>query len=89
MLRFCLKRIGACQELIFRDTLRRDDIRHFRLAACDSTGLIHDHDLRSAGLFQRCSRFKHYTVLGSESVADHDRDRSRKSERARAAYDEH
>ena len=73
----------------FLHALRRNDIRHTRLAARDRAGLIQRDDLRFPGFFQRNRRFEQNSVLRAEAVADHDRHRCGKSQRAGTGNDQH
>ena len=73
---------GKChgEEFLFGDSICREQISNFRLAAGDRTGLVQGNDLNLAGLFKRNGSFEQDTISGPHSVADHDRYRSSKSE---------
>ena len=73
---------GKChgEKLLFGDSVCREQISNFRLAAGDRTGLVQGNNLNLAGLFERNGSFEQDTIPGSHSIADHDRYRSSKSE---------
>ncbi len=75
---------GKChgEEFLFRNSICREQICHFWLTTGDRTGFVQGNDLDFACFFKRNSGFEQDTVLGTHSVADHDRYRSGKSERA-------
>ena len=75
---------GKChgEEFLFGNSICREQICHFRLTTGDCTGFVQGNDLDFACFFKRNSGFEQDTVLGTHSVADHDRYRSGKSERA-------
>ena len=89
MFALLLQCIGKLHELLSAPAFRRKDIGHSRLSRCDRTGLVQCNRLHLACLLQGNSGLKQDTVLGTLAVADHDRNRRCKSERARAADDQH
>ena len=68
------------EKLLFGDSVCREQISNFRLAAGNRTGFVQGNDLNLAGLFERNGSFEQDTISGPHSVADHDRYRSGKSE---------
>ena len=69
---------GKChgEKLLFGDSVCREQISNFRLAAGNRTGFVQGNDLNLAGLFERNGSFEQDTISGPHSVADHDRYRS-------------
>ena len=77
------------QEFILRNALAGENICDFRVAACDSAGLVEGDYLNTACLLKCCSGFEQDAVPRSDSAADHDGNRGGKSEGARTADDKY
>ena len=52
------------QQLLLRDALRREDVRHPGLAAGDGAGFVQGHDLHPARLLQGGGGFEQDAVFG-------------------------
>lgn len=78
-----LEGIGQREKLVFRNALRRENVRHLRFAGGDGARLVERHDLDAARLLERGRRLEENAVLCAEAAADHDRDRRREAQRAR------
>ena len=79
-------RIG--QQLLLRDSLRRQNVRHDGFSLCDRPGLVKGDDLHIAGLLQRFRGLIENAVFRSHAAADHDGDRGRETQSAGAADDQ-
>ena len=88
MLAFSFDGIRSMKQRILI-TVSRCYISDGRLTACDSSRFIENDRIRLSGFLERRCGFEEYSVFGSNSVSYHDRHRSGKSERARAAYNKH
>ena len=64
MLTFLLQGQGMGQQLLLRDALRREDVRHPGLAAGDGAGFVQGHDLHPARLLQGGGGFEQDAVFG-------------------------
>ena len=89
MLALCLQRDGCLQKLPLRHAVRRDEICDLRLAGGDGSGLVQGDDARPTRMLQTCRRFEQNAVFRAYAAADHDGDRRGKTQRARAADDQH
>ena len=89
MLALLLKRCCSREKHFFRDAFCGQEIRHLRLAGGDGTGLVEHDRIHAAGLLEGLRRLIQNAVLCAHTVADHDGDRRRQAECARAADDEH
>ena len=89
MLTAPLERISKREQLISADPICGNNIGHGRLAARYRAGLVERDYPGLAGIFERNCCLKQNSVLCADTVSDHYRDRSRKSERARTADDKH
>ena len=89
MLTLALERIREAQQLLRRDALRWEDVRHLRLAGRDRAGLVERDNFDAARLLEARRRLEQDAVLRAEAAAHHDGDRCREAERTRAADDEH
>ena len=89
MFTLLLKRKGAAEKRGLIPSVCRNYIRDLRLAGSDGSGLVQRDDLYPSGLFKRGRGLEQYSVFRSESAADHNCNRRRKPQRARAAYHQH
>ncbi len=89
VLAVCLQRIGKLQQAFLRKAVRGQNVRHFRLARGDRSGLIKRDDLHFAGGFQCFAGLEEDAGLCAHAVPDHDGDRCCQAERTGAGNNEH
>ena len=85
MLAFFLQCIGYSQKFRLAEFPVRDQIGHSGFSACNRTGFIQCHNLCFPGRFQRRRRLEEDPVLGAHTVAYHNGNRRRQSQRTGAA----
>ena len=83
------QRGGKGQQIMTRQAVGGDKIRYTRLASGDGAGFIECDNLGLAGFFERNGGLKKNAVLCTQTVADHDGNRSRQAQRTGAADDQH
>ena len=77
------------QQLLLRDALRREDVRHPGLAAGDGAGFVQGHDLHPARLLQGGGGFEQDAVFGPQATAYHNGHRSGQAQGTGAADHQH
>ena len=88
MLALLFKGRGEAHKLLRGHAVRGQDVGDSGLAGGDGAGLVERDNLRAAGLLERDGGFEEDAVFRAHAAADHDGDRGRKAERARAADDQ-
>ena len=89
MLALGFQRDGCLQKFPLRHAISRDEICDLRLAGGDGAGLVKRDNARPACVLQTCRRFEENAVFRAYAAADHDGDRRRKAQCARAADDQY
>ena len=89
MLTLHLQRIGKTQQIILCPSGCRKHICHLRPPRCDGSCLVQRNNLNSSGILQCLARLEQDSILCTHPVSDHDGDRRRQPQRARARDDKH
>ena len=85
MFAFCFEGVGCFKKLFCLRIISWDYISYLHDSACDGSGFIEGNNLSFAGHFLSSCSFKQDSILCTNSVADHNCNRSRKSKRTRTA----
>ena len=85
----CFKRQCKAKKLVFGNIFRRVYIRYDRLSCCYGACFIKHGYLSFSCLLKRNGGLEKYAVLCADTVSDHYRNGSGKSECTRTAYNKH
>ncbi len=89
MLALLFEGVGCLEEDLLLHPGGRDQIRHLGLALGDGAGFVERDDLHLARLLQRHGGFEEDAVFGAKAIANHDGNRGRQAQRARAGDHKH